>query len=114
MSQAPSSAETAESDSVPAPPLQSGDRLTRDEFERRFASSPSLKKAELIEGIVLLPSPVPSAHGDAHAKMVWWLTCFQAARGDLIVSDNPTLRLDPEAMLRGDLAAVRAALDAHL
>jgi hypothetical protein len=34
------------------PPLESGDRLTRDEFERRYQAMPQLTKAELIEGIV--------------------------------------------------------------
>ena len=29
------------------PPLQEGDRLTRDEFERRYDAMPHLKKAEL-------------------------------------------------------------------
>ena len=29
-----------------------GDRLTRDEFERRYEAMPHLKKAELIEGVV--------------------------------------------------------------
>ena len=32
------------------PKLQPGDRLTRDEFERRYHAMPELKKAELIEG----------------------------------------------------------------
>ncbi len=40
------------------PPLENGDRLTRAEFERRYEATPDLKKAELIEGIVHLPSPV--------------------------------------------------------
>ena len=31
------------------PELESGDRLTRDDFERRYAAMPQLKKAELIE-----------------------------------------------------------------
>jgi hypothetical protein len=34
------------------PPLQNGDRLTRDEFERRYHAMPQLKHAELIEGVV--------------------------------------------------------------
>jgi hypothetical protein len=34
----------------PIPPLQSGDRLTAEEFERRFDAMPGLKKAELIDG----------------------------------------------------------------
>lgn len=40
------------------PPLQSGDRLTRPEFERRYAAAPHIKKAELIEGIVYVASPL--------------------------------------------------------
>ena len=31
-------------------PLESGDRLTRPEFERRYLAAPHIKKAELIEG----------------------------------------------------------------
>ena len=37
------------------PPLANGDRLTRAEFERRYAAMPELKKAELIEGVVNVP-----------------------------------------------------------
>jgi hypothetical protein len=33
------------------PELRAGDVLTRDEFERRYAAMPDLKKAELIEGV---------------------------------------------------------------
>jgi hypothetical protein len=39
-------------------PLQNGDRLTCDEFERRYGAMPELKKAELIEGEVYVSSPV--------------------------------------------------------
>ena len=38
------------------PPLEHGDRLTRYEFERRYNAMPNLKKAELIEGVVYMPS----------------------------------------------------------
>jgi hypothetical protein len=34
------------------PRLCAGDRLSRDEFERRHAAMPECKKAELIEGVV--------------------------------------------------------------
>ncbi len=40
------------------PPLQAGDRLTREEFERRYQAHPEIKKAELIEGVVYIPSSV--------------------------------------------------------
>ncbi len=40
------------------PPLHNGDRLTRVEFERRYEAMPGVKKAQLIEGIVHMPSAV--------------------------------------------------------
>lgn len=40
------------------PPLESGNRLSWHEFERRYDAMPHLKKAELIEGVVYLPSPL--------------------------------------------------------
>jgi hypothetical protein len=52
---------TAPSDpSVPAPGeplLESGDRLTREEFERRYERLPHVKKAELVEGLFICPHP---------------------------------------------------------
>jgi hypothetical protein len=35
------------------PPLREGDRLTRNEFLRRWEAMPELKRAELINGIVM-------------------------------------------------------------
>jgi hypothetical protein len=42
------------------PPLENGDRLTRAEFERRYAAMPNLKKAELIEGVVYMAAAFAS------------------------------------------------------
>jgi hypothetical protein len=36
----------------PIPPLEPGDRLSRDEFERRYEAMPRGIKAELLEGVV--------------------------------------------------------------
>ena len=56
------------------PPLENGDRLTRDEFERRYNAMPSLKKAELIEHVVYVPSPVRHPFdGRQHSQLVAWL-----------------------------------------
>lgn len=52
------------------PPLESGDRLSRVEFERRYAAMPDLKKAELIEGIVYVSSPVRVIHSQPHANII--------------------------------------------
>ena len=37
---------------IGTPPLESGDRLTRQEFERRYTAASDIRKAELIEGVV--------------------------------------------------------------
>ncbi len=47
-----------ETDNGTIPPLVHGERLSRAEFERRYDAMPHLKKAELIEGVVYMPSPV--------------------------------------------------------
>jgi Uma2 family endonuclease len=93
------------------PPLEPGDRLTRDEFERRYEAMPLLKKAELIEGVVYMPSPVRHRrHGAPHAHVIGWLGQYQAATEGVQVGDNSTIRLDldnepqPDALLLIDPA----------
>lgn len=76
------------------PPLNSGDRLTRAEFERRYAARPDIKKAELIEGVVYVPSPVYPQHGIPHSDIIGWLSVYRAATPGVYVSDNTSLGLD--------------------
>ncbi|EKV02947.1 hypothetical protein Lepto7375DRAFT_5216 [Leptolyngbya sp. PCC 7375] len=89
------------------PPLESGDRLTRPEFERRYHAMPQVKKAELIEGLVYIASPLRAkAHGKPHARIMTWLGTYEAATLGVESLDNATVRLDadnetqPDALLR--------------
>lgn len=89
------------------PPLESGDRLTRQEFERRYQAMPRIKKAELIEGVVYVASPVRATrHGRPHAKIMTWLGTYWVATPGVDLQDNTTVRLDadnepqPDALLR--------------
>lgn len=89
------------------PPLESGDRLTRTEFERRYHAMPQVKKAELIEGLVYMASPLRAkAHGKPHARIMTWLGTYEAATPGVETLDNATVRLDadnetqPDALLR--------------
>jgi Uma2 family endonuclease len=78
-------------------PLESGDHLSRAEFERRYEAHPEIKKAELIEGVVYVSSPVRvRRHGAPHSNIIGWLTFYQAATPGINVADNTTLRLDLE------------------
>lgn len=97
---------------VGLPPLEGGDRLTRCEFERRYVSRPKIKKAELIEGVVYMPSPVRvKAHGEPHGWIIGWLTIYCASTPGVQLADNATVRLDldnevqPDALLRLEPAA---------
>lgn len=86
------------------PELCAGDRLTRDEFERRYDAMPHLKKAELIEGMVYVASPVNlMRHGQPHGVMVFWLHCYRGATPGLICGDNSTVRLDQDNVPQPDL-----------
>ena len=93
-------------------PLANGDRLTRQEFERRYATRPDLKKAELIEGVVYMPSPVRfAAHAQPHGAVLAWLATYCAYTPGVQAADNATVRLDldnepqPDALLRIEPAA---------
>src|SRR2546426_6181047 len=43
-------------------PFEQGDRLSREEFLERWEQMPELKNAELIDGVVYMPSPVSVHH----------------------------------------------------
>jgi len=76
------------------PHLDSGARLTRIEFERRYEASPRWIKAELIEGVVYVASPVSLPHGDEHFRLAGWLAAYAARNPEVVGSDNATIRLD--------------------
>ncbi len=91
--------------------LESGDRLTRPEFERRYNAMPNVKKAELIEGVVYVASPLRfEAHAEPHGNLMIWLGIYKVATPGVRLGDNPTVRLDldnepqPDAILLIDAA----------
>lgn len=87
------------------PALRNGDRLTRTEFERRYAGTPGVDKAELIEGVVYMPSPVRYAsHGAPHSILATVLNYYVARTPGLRpAGDNGTVRLDNDNAVQPDL-----------
>jgi Uma2 family endonuclease len=68
---------------------------------------PKLKKAELIEGVVYMPSPVRyEGHGRQHIALASWLGVYSASTPGVGAGDNATVRLDldnepqPDVLLR--------------
>lgn len=91
---------------LPMPQLESGDRLNRYEFERRYNAMPHLKKAELIEGVVYVAAALRfRSHGQPHGRLITWLGVYESATSGIALGDNPTVRLDldnepqPDAVL---------------
>ncbi len=88
------------------PPLENGDQLSRAEFERRYAAHPEIQKAELIEGVVYVASPVRvRRHGVPHSKITIWLGVYLEATPGLEIADNATLRLDLDNEPQPDVSA---------
>jgi Uma2 family endonuclease len=82
--------------SSPLTILENGDRLNRDDFERRYTAS-NIKKAELIEGIVHVASPLRfTSHGKPHSQIIGWLVTYQSMVERLEVGIEPTVRLDDD------------------
>ncbi len=76
-------------------PLESGDRMNRYEFERRYVAMPNVKKAELIEGIVYMASALRyKSHGEPHATLIGWLWTYKVSTQGVGIADNATVRLD--------------------
>src|SRR5438552_8960687 len=87
------------------PPLRHGEKLSRAEFERRYDAMPELKKAELIDGVVHIPSPVCwDRHARPHAHLIAWLGTYEAATPGAQAGDNGSLRLGLDSMPQPDAA----------
>lgn len=100
-----SSAPAGESYAAPpaGPPLEAGDRLSRAEFERRYEAHPEIKKAELIEGVVYVASPIRiEQHSRPHMDIATWLGVYLAATPGVAGGDNGTVLLDLENEVQPD------------
>ena len=85
-------------------PLESGDRLTRVEFERRYAARPDIRKAELIEGVVYVASPVRTKeHGQPHFWATTWLGLYAARTLGVLGATDATVKLDTDNEFQPDL-----------
>ena len=92
---------------VAIPPLENGDRLSREEFERRYeAMVDDCSKVELIEGRVYMAAAALrlNSHGRPHGRLMTWLGCYEAATIGTIIGDAITVRLDEVNEPQPDLA----------
>jgi len=92
------SASTARhSEKLIVPPLEHGDCLSRDEFERRYEAMNDGRKAELIEGEVFMPSPTRHLrHGRPQGLFAAWLAEYWTRTPGTDFSVGGSVRLDLE------------------
>jgi len=75
---------------LPLPRLEAGDCLDQATFHERYRAMPADFCAELIGGMVIVPSPLSSEHGQYHALVMGWLTNYWEATPGVRAQDNAT------------------------
>jgi Uma2 family endonuclease len=90
------------------PELESGDRLTREEFHQRYCRRPDLRKAELVNGVVYVPSPARwGKHGKHQSIVQLWLGTYAVNRPEIGVGDNDTVYLSADDEVQPDAILFR-------
>ncbi len=79
---------------VASPPLVAGQRLDRVIFHERYEQMPPNTRAELIGGVVYMPSPLSSGHGFVNIPVAYWIGHYQGATPGVGGSVNASILLD--------------------
>src|SRR5438105_4972420 len=78
-------------------PLEAGDHLDQKTFHARYEAMPPGTRAELIGGIVYMPSPTRTRHGGPQGEVVTWLFRYKAFTPGTQAFDNTTAILSSES-----------------
>jgi Uma2 family endonuclease len=87
------------------PFLIAGQRLDQPTFHERYAAMPPETRAELVGGIVYMPSPLRLDHGVRDIQVSYWLSHYNRYSRGLHSANNATVKLDefgevqPDSML---------------
>ena len=78
------------------PPLEAGQRLDQPTFHERYEAMPPDTRAELVGGVVYMPSPMRDDHGDTGQRSsAGWLFHYKwKTPGVRSASDGSTVKLD--------------------
>ncbi len=79
------------------PPLENGDQLDQPTFHARYEAMPEETRAELIGGIVYMPSPQKIPHSKAQKLVLRWLDEYAEGTPGTEVLVNNTQILGPDS-----------------
>jgi Uma2 family endonuclease len=92
---------------IAIPPLENGDRLSRIEFERRYAAMPESCRAELIEGLVYMAAALRlNSHGLPHHRLNHWIGNYSMSVPGTIVGDAVSVQLDDDNEPQPDIVMI--------
>jgi len=92
-------------DGIAVRPLQGGERMRRNEFERRFDATPGLKRAELVEGTVWIPPQMGEVrYGSARMALIGLIGSYCAATPGVSGGAHGHIRLDAVNMPQPDVS----------
>lgn len=77
------------------PPLVDGEHLDQPTFPARYEAMPPETRAELVDGVVYLPSPMRRDHGRESRFVSGWLDRYERFTPGIEGADNATVKLDP-------------------
>lgn len=89
--------------------LDQGERLDRETFHARYSAMPKGTRAELIEGIVHVPSPLYLRHGRLDPQIQGWLRDYGIGTPGVEVLAGVTTLLGSDSEVQPDAALVIAA-----
>jgi Uma2 family endonuclease len=79
------------------PPLENGDQLDQPTFHARYEAMPQDCRAQLIGGIVYIPSPQKMPHGETQGLVFRWLDEYAEATPGTKALLNTTQILGPDS-----------------
>ena len=75
------------------PPLEAGQRLDQPTFHARYEAMPPETRAELIDGVVHMPSPLRNDHGGTRDDIAFWFGHYRRFTRGLRSAGNATATL---------------------
>ncbi len=76
------------------PPLVAGQHLDQPTFHQRYEAMPPETRAELVDGVVYMPSPLIYDHGEEDCNVGGWLFHYKVFTRGVHSPINATVKLD--------------------